>query len=383
MVGIYIKWLFARIEIKSAFYQMLHQLKTGWKYIMSKDILYPLRRLHSRIYEFRTIALPIILQRLRKPKAIFLVLTPEHGNLGDHAIAKAEIRILRNINVDYIELSGKVLSTLLYSNLMCLLNGRTILINGGGNLGTLWIGVEYLIRKIIEKNPRSSIVILPSSLYYEDSIWGNQEKEESVKVYGKHSNLYLYARETASFSSMSKIYPNVKLIPDIVLSLNECNNQQVRHGCLLCLRKDHEKTLTINDEKLIIQQAKIFFKNDVNYTDMCVNYAVNSQEREKELTKKFNEFKSASLVITDRLHGMIFCAITGTPCIVVNSKSPKVFGCYKWIKELEYIKFACDVTEIETLYREIPQKEFIYDNSKLLHYYDELATDILKIIRKK
>ncbi len=45
-------------------------------------------------------------------------------------------------------------------------------------------------------------------------------------------------------------------------------------------------------------------------------------DRMEELNSKFAEFLSSGLVITDRLHGMIFAAITGTPCIALDNKSP-------------------------------------------------------------
>ena len=44
---------------------------------------------------------------------------------------------------------------------------------------------------------------------------------------------------------------------------------------------------------------------------------------------KLTEFASARLVITDRLHGLIFSAITNTPCIAFDNLSGKVHGTYR------------------------------------------------------
>ena len=95
------------------------------------------------------------------------------------------------------------------------------------------------------------------------------------------------------------------------------------------------------------------------------------------------QFAHAELVITDRLHGMIFCAITGTPCIVINSKSPKVAGCYEWIKNLDYIRFAENAASIKDEYNKIPKGENIYDHSKLDPYFDELRNDLIRLIKHK
>ena len=96
----------------------------------------------------------------------------------------------------------------------------------------------------------------------------------------------------------------------------------------------------------------------------------------------FDEFRHARLVITDRLHGMIFAVITGTPCIVIDSKSPKVRGCYEWIKQLDYIKFIDSAEDIEKTFRQIPNKNFVYDNSLFQKYYDELGHYLISVSKK-
>lgn len=345
---------------------------------MSKNILAPLRQMHRRWFAFRTVALPVILRRIRNPKAAFLVLTPEHGNLGDHAIAHAETLLLSRMGIPYIELTGSDLVRLQEHRFLGVMNGRPIFINGGGNLGTLWFDVEQLTREIITANRNSSIRILPNTIYYEDSEWGKEEQARSVQLYGAHPNLRLYAREAVSYEQMKGLYKNVKLVPDMVLSLSECRSDAVRHGCLLCLREDLEKTRSAREDAALLRQAKAIFGEDVQYTDMCVEGKVPVDARSEALARKFDEFRGASLVITDRLHGMLFCAVTGTPCIVVNSKSPKVKGCYEWISNLNYIRFAEDVSVIEQLWKEIPCEEHSYDPAPLRWYFEELAEDLVK-----
>lgn len=350
---------------------------------MSKDILYPLRRLHGMMHEAK------VWHDLRKsyekrfrenPKTVFLVMTPEHGNLGDHAIAIAETSFLKSLGIGFIEITGRQLDEMKWRNQLGVMNGFPILINGGGNLGTLWIDVERTQREIITRNPKSDIFVLPNTIFYEDSNWGKEEFEKSIKLYNHHKKLCLYAREKNSFEVMRKAYRNVKLIPDMVLSLNQYGTEKVRHGCLLCLRGDCEKTRTGEQEQIVRQQAAELFGDAVSDTDMIVKGCVPVSQREEVLQGKFDQFSGAELVITDRLHGMIFCAISGTPCIVIDSKSPKVRGCYEWIKDLDYIRFADDVSQITEQYRKIPGTTHQYDNAHLQHYYQELADDILSKI---
>lgn len=348
---------------------------------MEKDILYPLRKLHGRMHEARKskkAAIELKRQLLKTDKGTpFFVLSPTHGNMGDHAIAEAVTRMLTEMKLDYTEVTTGQLSLLNRHGYMGALDRHLILVNGGGNLGTLWPDVERLFRKLIINNRNASIICLPNTIFYEKTEYGEKEKRKSQKIYNAHSNLTLCARERVSYNAMKPMYKNVVLIPDMALYLNHCIDEQIRSGCMLCLRADREKTLTDAMENEIMEQARKVFWDNVWRSDMNINVPVEIFEREAELEEKYAEFRSAELVITDRLHGMIFAAITGTPCIVVNSKSHKVKGCYEWIKELEYIRFVDDVRQIEAIYKSIPAKKYEYNNEKLSTFYEQLK-DIIK-----
>ena len=106
------------------------------------------------------------------------------------------------------------------------------------------------------------------------------------------------------------------------------------------------------------------------------------ENRESELENIFSEFRNVELVVTDRLHGMIFSAITGTKCIVLNSKSPKITGCYQWIKHLEYIRMINNIEELESVYKKMPQYPNVYNYEALKPLYTELKYDIKNLIIK-
>ena len=352
-----------------------------------KDMLFPLRRLHGTLYEMKLthIKKRTIRKRYRQyfyqkrkhnPKTVYLILTPEHSNLGDHAIAYAEAEMLNEIGVDYVEITGAKLVELKKYGLLGLMNGHPIIVNGGGNLGTLWYDVEELTRNVIISNPNSRIYILPNTIFYESTEWGQAEFESSKRIYNQHKNLYLYARETISYETMRKAYRNVRLVPDMVLRLNRVNTNIQRKGCLLCLRNDREKTVTEQYVSQIKSILQLFFKDDIVETDMHAPSNVSLADRNNSLEQKYQEFRNASLVITDRLHGMIFCAITATPCIVINSKSPKVKGCYEWLKHLEYIQFCSDIAKLPAIVSTVTAAKLDYDAAPYMHYYELLINDI-------
>ena len=354
---------------------------------MSKDILYPLRRLHGIMIdnklrrEKRKYYQSLLVEKKKhNPRVVYLVLTPAHTNLGDHAIASETIRLIKSMGLDYIEITDEQLEQLKYRKLLGVMNKTPILINGGGNMGTLWFGVEQMMRMIVEHNPKSPVFILPNTIFYEDSPWGKEEFEHSCKRYNSHKKLMIYAREQMSFDKMNGRYRNVKLMPDMVLFRNECEESVQRKGCLLCLRNDLERNLQQESQVLLETQMREIFGDSVAYTDTHSHNRVDAEHREAELAAKFAEFRSAELVVTDRLHGMIFCAITGTPCVVLDSKSPKVRGCYEWLTALPYIRFAESVSDVAQAYRKIPKMVHRYNNEAINTYRQTLMQDILTVI---
>lgn len=360
---------------------------------MANDFLYPLRRLHGWLHDYpqyrkdrKALKAPYVqkIKAFQKSKTpfVFLVMTPEHGNIGDHAIAYAETEMLRRAGISYIEITGKQLFSLKFHNLLGLMNGFPILMQGGGYLGTFWFDAEKALRDILQKTPRSRIILLPNTIFYEETDWGHEELQKSIEVYNKHRRLTIYAREKASYNLMKPIYRDVRLMPDMVMSLPPQHTKEKRHGCLLCLRGDHERTRTDEQEKILRQHFRDIFGEDVSDTDMVVPHRVPVEDRDHVIHAKLEEFSRAKLVITDRLHGMVFCAITGTPCIVVDSKSPKVRGCYEWIRHLEYIRFADNASDIPSVYAELSDKPHVYDNSSLLPYYEKLAKVVKEVCRK-
>lgn len=347
-----------------------------------KDILYPLRILHGKMHEWRVIVLPYCFMRLKHPNAVFLVLTPGHGNLGDHAIAQAEKQYLKYLGISYIEITDNKIEELKRLNSLKVLNHRAVLIHGGGFLGTLWINMEYLARAIIEHNQKSKIIFFPNTIFYEDNDFGKGEFEKSKRIFNTHKYLKLFAREKQSFITMKEAYKDVYLAPDMVLMMNQCKPNNNRHGCILCLRNDREKTRSEKEEQIIREQTQQIFQDDVVWLDMVCDHPIQIEQRDEELEKQYAAFRNAQLVVTDRLHGMIFSAITGTPCIVIDSKSPKVKGCYEWIRDLEYIHLCDDVSKIEELFNKLTYKEWQYDNSRLLPMFEPLKTELMKIVKR-
>lgn len=315
----------------------------------------------------------------KDPNLIFWIFTPVHGNIGDQAIAVAERKMLEELGIKYFEVTGADLFELKKQNMLNIFNFSPILFHGGGFLGTLWFHNEELVRDMITANPDSSILFFPNTVYFDDNQFGQYEYRRSTEIYKSHKDLKIYARESKSFNTFRLMGISAGLVPDIVMSLKEDDQVKERSGCLLLLRNDCEKIRTPETDNKIIELLEPVFGSNVALSDNILPDMIPVKNREREVFLFLDRVRKSELVVTDRLHGMIFAAITGTPCIVLNSKSHKLLGCYEWLKDLDYICF-CDLPDkVCSVYEGMPHGNQNYDNSKINELFSNLKEDILRL----
>lgn len=325
----------------------------------------------------------------RKKRAAILIGSPEHGNLGDHAIALAEINFLKTNfpDLQVIEVSGSHFRKDPMGVKAKVSDKDIIFITGGGFLGDLWMIEEEMVRSIINSFPNNPIIIFPQTIFFSSTESGLQEKAASKACYEKHTNLSICLRDKNSYAFISQEFPNITnhlLVPDMVTYFNLSYPVKQRNDVLLCMRMDKEKTVS-NDQLQSIKTVLTRHGLKYSYTSTVLEHHIGFSSRQYELEKKIDEFKRSRIVITDRLHGMLFAAITGTPCIALNNISGKVEGVLEWIKYLKYVKFTGDASEIEELLKEILNEEkesYQYDNTPLEPYFDMIKSEIIDKIKK-
>lgn len=211
-----------------------------------------------------------------------------------------------------------------------------ITILGGGNFGDLY---EYEIyrQNIIRSFKNNKIVSFPQTFVFSDTKEGKRQLERAKKIYSAHKNLVLTARENLSLGLIKQNFPDniVILTPDIVLYLDKTIPEFSRKGVVTCLRNDKEKFLSDKDNEFILSVLKTNFENvdirDTHLGDIDYNPSLLYEKLEELLIT----FKSAELVVTDRLHGMIFCYITNTPCIVFQNNNHKISESYNWLMDAD------------------------------------------------
>lgn len=315
------------------------------------------------------------------PHLLFWVLTPVHENIGDQAIALAEQRMLISLGVKYCEVTDDMLGILKEKNALGIFNGNPVLFHGGGYLGTLWFNEEELVRELIAGNPDSPMLFMPNTLYFDDDRDGLSELQKSAESYGSNKKLKIYAREKKSHDMLIKMGVSAGIAPDSVMSLKADDVTANRSGCLLLLRSDCEKTRTYDDDKKLLKALGSVFGDNITRSDTVVYHMISVAQREAEVNDFLSKVRGSELVVTDRLHGMVLSAVTGTPCIVLNSRSHKVRCSYEWLKDLDYIRFCDEPDRIAEIYDDMPHGGQVYDNSRLSDLYSELKEDILRLVK--
>ncbi|GHH98658.1 polysaccharide pyruvyl transferase family protein [Neobacillus kokaensis] len=308
---------------------------------------------------------------------IYLFACPKYRNMGDHAIVVAEKKLISdycpNFNVvdiylDDTYIAAKVIKKLIKKN-------DIIAFNGGGYIGDEYLHAEKAIRYLLGIFSENKCIFFPQTIFFSNTEVGNKELNKTVDSYSKHPNLLLVAREMKSYNLMKERFVKNKILlaPDIVFYLNETKVNEERINIVTCLRDDVESTFSISERREIINNLKNTYGNII-VTDTVNKYDVDCDHREIELNKLFNTFKTAKVIITDRIHGMIFAAITETPCVVLSNYNYKVKGTYEWIKHLNYIKFAKGPDEINGQVKELLNfNTDKYDNSFANKYYNEIV----------
>ena len=270
---------------------------------------------------------------LEKRKAFFF-LAADYGNLGDCAITVAQKKFIEH-NSDYqvIEIPISQTAQGIHFVKKNISQNDIVVTVGGGNMGEMYDQIEFLRQLVFKSFRRNKIISFPQTFDFSESTKGLKALKKAKKIYSSHKNLHLIARENTSFNKMKSHFSNnfVYKTPDIVLSLDE-NMREERKGAVICMRSDEEKRLTSKQNLAVVNLIKEKFNNHQFYDTHIGNARLTTEERERELKKIWKIFSNAELVITDRLHGMIFCHITNTPVLVFQNSNHKVKETYDWIK---------------------------------------------------
>lgn len=281
----------------------------------------------------------------KNEKKIIVTLGADYGNIGDVAITYAQIEFMKKHFPNYKIIEFPIGYTYKYMKSLKRICNRNDIITtlGGGNMGDLYNSIEECRRYIINSFPNNKIISFPQTIDFSETRTGKKELQKTIKAYSKHKDLHIFAREKKSFDIMKKCFTknNVYICPDIVLSLKKENNKIERENIVVCLRDDLESKFGQADKDILIKDIKGKYTKTVFQDTYVGDEATKKGDKYKIFEDILNTFCTAKVVLTDRLHGMIFCIITKTPCVVLPNANHKIKETYdSFLSDSNYIKFV-------------------------------------------
>lgn len=296
---------------------------TSWR------ITEPIRKIRPRAQKHRPV--------------IYFVPSSDYGNLGDHKIMME----IRHYFRDYFpDLEVQEISCRHYSEkrqeLLCQVqNGDILVAPGGGSIGDVYLPFwEKYVRDMIQCFPNNQVIIFPQSLFYSKTELGETERKNTAAIFDGHPNLTLALRDQNAYQEAQQMFQRTRLmlVPDIVLFSDPYLAQTPRDEMgLLMIRSDGETSHPLDWNKELAMICEKFAEKLV-FTDTQKNYFIEIENREAEVHAMLEQIASSKFLVTDRLHGMIFAAITSTPCVAFDNIYGKVSAQYQWIKDLPYIE---------------------------------------------
>lgn len=334
------------------------KMRICWKYLQSEHLVLKNKQVHK-----------LNLQK----KYVFILFAADYNNLGDLAITISQQKFLIDlIGKEYVIVKVNESDTYNWVHEIKRLPPENVLITliGGGNNGSLYDFIETPRRFLLKYFKNYKIISFPQTICFENSEQAIAIRRAFTHVANKCKDLTLVAREKNSEQVYLDITnAHVLLTPDIVFSYEKYVNPgtgRSLNSVALILRDDKEKALNLSFQDNLVSLVEENF-DKVEYMDTCdVEYHEgNAQEL---LDKYLARLQTMSLVITDRLHGMILSYITKTPCIVFNNNNRKIESTYEtWLQGQDIVRlFDSENKNLNDLKRLIDemksQREYISGN---------------------
>ena len=317
-------------------------------------------------------------------KRIYVFLSPDYGNYGDIAISYAQKVFFKKILPEYkiIEISVSKFYNYLLALKKIIKKDDIIVVMGGGNMTNIYEYYEEIRRQVVKSFPNNLIISFPQTISFTNDKSGKRSLRRSALMYSRHKNLVLFAIENGSYETMKKYFKQneVFVVPDMVFYLKDKvgfnNDKSDLIG--LCLRTDVEKLIDDDVEEKIRKKLKDYKFKIVETHTSDENIVFN--KKDEQFLNFLNEIKNVRILITDRLHGMLFAYITGTPCLVFDNSNHKIRESYNaWLKDCNYIELI-DEKDIDNLDKILDK---IVNSEKNLIDLNENFRRMEEIIKKK
>jgi exopolysaccharide biosynthesis predicted pyruvyltransferase EpsI len=271
---------------------------------------------------------------------------PNFPNVGDSAIWVGEIEWLKRVGARIAYASDFL--TFSERQARRRLDGGTILLHGGGNLGDIWPDHQLFRERVIEAFPESKIVQLPQTVHFRDPT----AIERVRRVFESHPDLTLLARDERSEDLLTREFPSatVRLCPDMAFMIGPLERRPPTTPILWLSRTDYETTGgDVPDEPDVVRAdwlqeglserpwqalrwaTHVGGRRILNHPDrfgwlsrpLASAFGPLARQRVRAGAALLSKGEA---VVTDRLHGHILSILLGIPHVLIAEAHGKLEG---------------------------------------------------------
>ena len=318
---------------------------------------------------------------LPRERPVALVDFPDSTNCGDHAIWIGEKKLLSEMGIAVAyECSAQSYDR---DTMAAKLGNGAILLQGGLFGGRNARGHEFRLR-VIKDFTNNKVIAFPQQATSAD----NESLERSVEVFAAHPDITLFARSTVTQEMFVRAFGSkvrVALAPDMAFLLGEqVRPREPLYDIVWIARtdQDHNDQTEIaarlssqGAEKFVLpqfpdgveinfvvkQRPPTIFLTDWNslaYENQEARLAYQrlgfDARAEATVARALYILSLGRVVITDRLHGHIFCLLLDIPHVFLDDASAKNGNFYQtWTQKSPLCRFARNAAEAWSLARKI------------------------------
>lgn len=309
----------------------------------------------------------------------YLLDVPYYSNIGDTLIWKGTLDFLGRL--PYKCLGMHSFQTFEFGEID---EHVVLILLGGGNFGDLYIQHQQFRKQVIKAYPNNKIIMLPQTVYY----YGAGAIREDSRVFRKHKNLYLCARDNYSYKFLRRYHfsDRILLLPDMAFCIDinalvSLSLPQTKKT-LIFQRIDKEKTelgdiaetlngsYEISDwpgykaKDPILEKVKELINSSNHRTADQIAIEDYLPERLKVGVELISSYQK---VYSNRLHGAILSILLGKDVSIIDNKYGKNIQYYDtWLKGTSNVS-------VVKIHHSFNLKRFMkFQIVLLLTYYDRL-----------
>lgn len=305
----------------------------------------------SPLHTLRADTLRRLSDSIGESQDVALIDFPNHQNSGDSLIWSGELQYMRDLGMS-IRYTADI-SRYQSADLRRRLPRGTILIHGGGNFGDRWPEMQRFHEKVVAEFPDRKIVQLPQTMDFSSE----SALSRTQQVYAAHDDLTLLIRDKDGAAKAGELFSSnrVQFCPDMAFGSRRLQSRVLEPevDVLFLRRGDRESLLDgqriaapssisyrvadwgLQGSRLALWKALHIPGAIAKRADAARYGLYPITSRAFNLLAELNIANAAEIlsagrvVMTDRLHAAVMCALMGIPVVALNNANGKVAAIYR------------------------------------------------------